>query len=180
MAIIGAGISGLAAAKQLARYHPVVFEASDSIGGVWKHCSYRSTRLQTPRCDFEFSDYPWPERDNSTFPTYAEILEYLNGYVVQFKLLNFIRFNTKVVEVRFIGEPEKAGSDGMWGTNGHPLEGRPVWEVAVKTDGSDAVQVIIFLGFPLLEKDFLSEHLLTQKCPSRLSSWLQVLVSKRT
>ncbi|XXG58853.1 hypothetical protein AAC387_Pa04g1051 [Persea americana] len=140
VAIIGAGISGLAAAKQLSHYNPVVFEATSSIGGVWEHCSYQSTRLQTPRSDYEFSDYHWPERDNPTFPTYAEILEYLDGYVVKFNLLSFIRFNTMVVEVRFIGEPE-FGSDGiLWGTCGHPLPGRPVWEVAVRTDGSDTVQ----------------------------------------
>ncbi|MFS7967940.1 putative flavin-containing monooxygenase [Helianthus anomalus] len=72
--IIGGGISGLAAAKQLAEYNPIVLEATDSIGGVWKHCSFRTTKLQTPRCYYEFSDYPWPLRDNSTFPSYTEIL----------------------------------------------------------------------------------------------------------
>ena len=40
VAIIGGGISGLAAAKQMAAYDPVVFEATPSIGGVWKHCVY--------------------------------------------------------------------------------------------------------------------------------------------
>jgi len=38
VAIIGGGISGLAAAKQLAAHDPVVFEATASIGGGWKHC----------------------------------------------------------------------------------------------------------------------------------------------
>jgi protoporphyrinogen oxidase len=32
--IIGAGVSGLAIAKQLSHYNPIVFEATDSIGGV--------------------------------------------------------------------------------------------------------------------------------------------------
>lgn len=187
VAIIGAGISGLAAAKQLSHYNPVVFEASSSIGGVWEHCSYQSTRLQAPRCDFEFSDYHWPERDNPTFPTYAEILEYLDGYVVKFNLLNFIRFNTMVVEVRFIGEPEFS-SDGKWGTCGQPLAGRPAWEVAVLTDGSDTVEVIIFLGSASLASssgpsDFQKKKKkkekknppemtipLTKKLPSTLSS----------
>ncbi|KAH0969715.1 hypothetical protein GBA52_028311 [Prunus armeniaca] len=75
--IIGAGISGIAAAKQLSGHSPVVFEATDSIGGVWKHCSYNCTKLQTPRCDFQFSDYPWAERDNSSFPSHVEVLDYL-------------------------------------------------------------------------------------------------------
>ncbi|XP_058109033.1 probable flavin-containing monooxygenase 1 [Magnolia sinica] len=144
VAIIGAGISGIAAAKQLAVHKPVVFEASDSIGGVWKHCSYESTKLQTPRRDYEFSDYPWPDRDNSTFPTYIEILEYLHGYATQFDLLKYVQFNSKVVEVRFVGEPESTGSDGRWGLHGRPLAGQPVWEVAVKTNGSDTIQWYAF------------------------------------
>ncbi|KAJ8621257.1 hypothetical protein MRB53_029786 [Persea americana] len=144
VAIIGAGISGIAAAKQLSHLKPVVFEASGSIGGVWKHCSYRSTRLQTPRCDYEFSDYLWPERDNSTFPTSTEILEYLHGYATHFDVLKCVRFNSKVVEMRFIGEPDATGPGGIWGADGRPLAGRPVWEVAIKTNGSDTVQWYTF------------------------------------
>lgn len=146
VAIIGAGISGIAAAKQLSHLSPVVFEASGSIGGVWEHCSYRSTRLQTPRCDYEFSDYLWPERDNSTFPTSTEIVEYLHGYATHFDLLKYVRFNSKVVEMRFVGEPEAAGPGETWGADGRPLAGRPVWEVAIKTNGSDTLQVIDLLG----------------------------------
>ncbi|KAL6010518.1 hypothetical protein ACLOJK_000952 [Asimina triloba] len=144
VAIIGAGISGLAAAKQLAAHKPVVFEASSSIGGVWTHCAYRSTRLQTPRRDYEFSDFPWPDRDNHTFPTYLEIQEYLYAYATHFDVLKYIRFDSKVVELRFIGEPESTGSDGRWGLHGLPLAGQPVWEVGVATKGSDTVQWYAF------------------------------------
>uniref|UniRef100_A0A453IXD4 Flavin-containing monooxygenase n=1 Tax=Aegilops tauschii subsp. strangulata TaxID=200361 RepID=A0A453IXD4_AEGTS len=75
VAIIGGGISGLAAAKQMAAYDPVVFEATPSVGGVWKHCVYRTTRLQTPRPDYEFSDYSWKNRDDPSFPTHTEIVD---------------------------------------------------------------------------------------------------------
>ncbi|XP_076957145.1 putative flavin-containing monooxygenase 1 [Bidens hawaiensis] len=122
--IIGGGISGLAAAKELAQYHPVVLEATDSIGGVWKHCSFRTTKLQTPRCDYEFSDFPWPLRDNSSFPSHTEILEYLNSYATHFDLFKFIKFNSRVIEIRLANDqPEK-----------------PVWEVAVQTNGSGDIQ----------------------------------------
>ncbi|KAK9075772.1 hypothetical protein SSX86_004101 [Deinandra increscens subsp. villosa] len=123
--IIGGGISGLAAAKQLAQYNPVVLEATDSIGGVWASCSFRTTKLQTPRCDYEFSDFPWPLRDNSSFPSYTEILDYLNSYATHFDLLKFIKFNSKVVEIRL------ASSSHDHPASSFQLSGRPVWEVAV-------------------------------------------------
>ncbi|KAJ8423025.1 hypothetical protein Cgig2_013031 [Carnegiea gigantea] len=142
IAIIGAGISGLAAAKQLAKYKPVVFEATDSIGGVWQHASFRSTKLQTPRCDYEFSDFPWPDRDNSSFPSHTEIIEYLHAYATHFDVLKFVRFNSKVVELRFVGDREGGGCGGDYG---QLLAGHPAWEVAVQTGHDpEAVQRYMF------------------------------------
>ncbi|XP_043706850.1 probable flavin-containing monooxygenase 1 [Telopea speciosissima] len=140
--IIGAGISGIAAAKQLSGYEPVVFESTDSIGGVWKHCSYKSTRLQTPQCDYEFSDFPWPERDNSTFPTYVEILDYLHNYATHFDVLKYVKFNSRVVEIRFIGDRET--TNFRRGEYGNLLSSRPVWEVAVQTKHSETLQWYAF------------------------------------
>ncbi|CAK9159244.1 unnamed protein product [Ilex paraguariensis] len=142
--IIGAGISGVAAAKQLSKHNPVVFEATDSLGGVWKHCSYRSTKLQTPRCDYEFSDFPWTQRDNTTFPSYAEILDYLYSYAVHFDVLKFVMFNSKVVEIRFTGDPETTDIGGKLGEYGRVLSGKPVWEVAVQTNPSETIQWYAF------------------------------------
>ncbi|KAE8675321.1 putative flavin-containing monooxygenase 1 [Hibiscus syriacus] len=129
--IIGAGISGIAAAKQLSHHNPIVLEATHSIGGVWKHCSFPSTKLQTPRCDLEFSDYPWPERDNSSFHSYLEILEYLHGYAMHFDVLKYVRFGSKVVEIRYVSDGLTANSDGP-GDFGPLLSGHPAWEVAVE------------------------------------------------
>ncbi|KAL0315910.1 UNVERIFIED_CONTAM: putative flavin-containing monooxygenase 1 [Sesamum radiatum] len=142
--IIGGGVSGIAAAKQLREYESVVFEATDSIGGVWKHCSYRSTRLQTPRCDYEFSDFPWaPQRDNNScsFPSYKEVLEYLHSYATHFDVLKLVKFNSKVVEIRFVGELERSGEYGSL------LPGRPLWEVGVQTTQSETIQ---WYGFEFL------------------------------
>lgn len=140
IAIIGAGVSGIAAAKQLAHHDPVVFEASDSIGGVWSHCSYSSTKLQSARCDYEFTDFPWPKREDSSFPSHLEVLEYLNSYARHFDVLKRVRFNSKVVALRFIG----SGEDERPGEYGSLLAGRPVWEVAVQTNNSENIQVAIF------------------------------------
>nr|XP_028962328.1 probable flavin-containing monooxygenase 1 [Malus domestica] len=135
--IIGAGISGIAAAKQLSGHSPVVFEATNSIGGVWRHCSYNSTKLQTPRCDFEFSNYPWAERDNSSFPSHVEVLEYLHGYATHFDLLKYVKFESKVVEVRYVGgighqTTTQFPGNSNSGEYGNLLNGDPVWEVAVQ------------------------------------------------
>ncbi|KAE8665296.1 putative flavin-containing monooxygenase 1 [Hibiscus syriacus] len=141
--IIGAGISGIAAAKQLSHHNPIVLEATDSIGGVWKHCSFASTKLQTPRCDFEFSDYPWPERDNSSFPTHLEILEYLHGYATHFDVLKHVRFNSRVIEIRYVSTGQTMNIDAMAagpGEFGPLLSGHPVWEVAVETHPSKTVE----------------------------------------
>lgn len=150
--IIGAGISGVAAAKQLSEYDPIVFEATECLGGVWKHCSYKSTKLQTPRCDYEFSDYPWPQRDyNTSFPSYEEILDYLHSYATHFDVLKFIKFNSKVVEIKFVGnyQPEELEeNEGVMAASDHEygnlLSGQPVWEVAVHNTQSDSIEVFLF------------------------------------
>ncbi|XP_041006840.1 probable flavin-containing monooxygenase 1 [Juglans microcarpa x Juglans regia] len=148
IAIIGAGVSGLAAAKQVSRHNPIVFEASDSTGGVWRHCSYSSTKLQSRRCDYEFSDFPWRERNNASFPSHTEIIEYLDSYAEHFDLLKFVRFNSKVVEIKFVGSdhdsPADAATDFMSKKPGSLLPGHPVWEVAVQTNHSKDVQWYAF------------------------------------
>lgn len=143
LGIIGAGVSGIAAAKQLAHYNPIILEASDSIGGVWRHCSYNSTKLQSHRCDYEFSDFPWPDRDNTEYPSHLEILAYLNSYAEHFDVLKFVRFNSKVVEVRFVGDRETTdfGVKPVEFQSLSPAGGQPVWEVAVQTNDSETIQV---------------------------------------
>jgi dimethylaniline monooxygenase (N-oxide forming) len=143
VAIIGGGISGLAAARQLAPHDPVVFEATASVGGVWKHCAYRTTRLQTPRPDYEFSDYPWRNREDPTFPTHAEIVEYLEGYADEFGLWRYIALGSKVVDVKFLGG-RAAGFTELWSGTGEALQGKPMWEVGVATAGSDDVRYYQF------------------------------------
>lgn len=146
LGIIGAGVSGLAAAKQLAHHNPIVLEASDSIGGVWRHCSYSSTKLQSHRRDYEFSDFPWPDRDNADFPSHLEILDYLNSYAQHFDVLKFVRFNSKVVEVRFVGDRETVDFSVNPVEYGglSPGGGQPVWEVSVQSNDSEAIQVVSY------------------------------------
>lgn len=145
IAIIGAGVSGIAAAKQLRHHNPIVFEASDTIGGVWKSCAYQSTKLQSIRKDYEFSDFPWPNRDDPSFPSHVEILDYLESYAKQFDVLKFVKFNSKVLELRFVRHQETADQiEGNAGVYGSPLPGRPVWEIAVQINDSENLEVCCF------------------------------------
>ncbi|KAK8520276.1 hypothetical protein V6N13_031261 [Hibiscus sabdariffa] len=135
-AIIGAGFSGIAAAKQLCHHNPIVFEASDCIGGVWKSCTYNSTKLQSTRKNYEFAEFPWPNRNDPSFPSKLEVLDYLESYVKHFDVLKLIKFNSKVVELRFVGN---AGY--CWD---QPSQGQPVWEIAVQTKDSDNLKWYAF------------------------------------
>lgn len=143
--IIGAGVSGIAAAKQLYHHNPVVFEASDSIGGVWRTCAYNSTKLQSARKGYEFSDFPWPNRDDPSFPTHVEIVDYLESYAKHFDVLKFVKFNSKVMELRFVGQQGTNELGGNGGAYGSPLPGHPVWQIAVQTNGSQNLQVCCFV-----------------------------------
>ncbi|CAI8610944.1 unnamed protein product [Vicia faba] len=141
--IIGGGVSGIAIAKQLSHLNPIVFEASDSIGGVWKHCTYNSTKLQSHRRDYEFTDFPWPERDNNDFPTHVEVVDYLRSYAKYFDVVKNIRFKSKVVELRFSGNTNS--EFGGLGLScdleyGCLLPGQSMWDVAVQTNDSHAIQ----------------------------------------
>ena len=89
VAVIGAGASGLVAARQLihAGLHPTIFEASNAIGGAWnskgtgKMWNGLHTNLSKYTC--RFSDFPWPD-GTSTFPSVDEMHDYLEGYSDKF------------------------------------------------------------------------------------------------
>jgi dimethylaniline monooxygenase (N-oxide forming) / hypotaurine monooxygenase len=71
IAVIGAGVSGLAAAKCLLEegLEPVIYEQAPQIGGLWNYeealpdgggVMYRSLRINTSKHTLAFSDFPLP------------------------------------------------------------------------------------------------------------------------
>ncbi|GJN03526.1 hypothetical protein PR202_ga20981 [Eleusine coracana subsp. coracana] len=79
VAIVGAGPS----------FQPVVFQASNTVGGVWAR-TLASTKLQTPAAEFLFSDFPWPA-GTAEFPSHDQVLAYLTAYAKRFGVLERIR-----------------------------------------------------------------------------------------
>lgn len=99
IAIVGAGIAGLACAKVLGREgFPVeVFERAPDVGGVWSATRrYPGLRAQNSKHTYHFSDFPMPE-DYPAVPDGAQMQAYLEGYVQHFGLRERLRLGTEVV-----------------------------------------------------------------------------------
>ncbi len=81
IAIVGAGVSGIAAAHTLSKcgHEAVVFEKSFDFGGVWA-LGYPGVRLQNTRDHYHISDLPWPFEPD-LHPTGAQIRKYLEHVV---------------------------------------------------------------------------------------------------
>lgn len=103
VAVIGAGISGIAAANILKKngFTAVVFEKSEHIGGVWAK-AYPGVHLQNIYPQYHLSDFPWPFQPDF-HPTGEQIRRYLQEAVDYLQL--DVRPRHEVLEL----EEEKAG-----------------------------------------------------------------------
>lgn len=113
--IIGAGSSGIAAAKALheAKIPFDCIEASDRIGGNWvfgnkngMSSAYEGLYINTSRDRMQYSDFPMP-KSYPDFPHHTQIAKYFEDYVDHFGFREHIRFETLVERVE-----ERA--DGTW------------------------------------------------------------------
>ncbi|MDF5710327.1 MAG: NAD(P)/FAD-dependent oxidoreductase [Nostoc sp. S4] len=99
--VIGAGISGLVAAKTFIEegYEVTVFEKQKSLGGVWeKSRTYPGLTIQNTRDTYAFSDYPMPA-SYPEWPTAEQMQKYLESYAQHFGVMEKIRFHTEVTKV---------------------------------------------------------------------------------
>lgn len=108
VAIIGAGPSGLVAAKEAIAcgLNPTVFEKGSTIGGLWKpQTGFTWDGMHTNISHYtnRFSDFDWKEGVQD-FPTTEEVYEYLCQYADHFKINRCISLNTEVAKVQRAGE----------------------------------------------------------------------------
>jgi cation diffusion facilitator CzcD-associated flavoprotein CzcO len=97
IAVIGAGISGIAAANVLKKngFVPVVFEKHDRIGGVWA-TAYPDVHLQNISTQYHLSDFDWPFEPD-LHPTGEQVMRYLTAAVEHLGL--DIRLGHEVLEL---------------------------------------------------------------------------------
>lgn len=112
--IIGAGSSGVAAAKALKdKGVPFeCFEKGSDLGGMWRYgndngasSAYRSLHIDTSRRNLGYSDFPIPDH-LPDFLSHWQVAEYLDAYAERFGVRPQIRFRTTVEDVSPI--------DGQW------------------------------------------------------------------
>lgn len=100
-ALIGAGPSGLAAARALqkAGIRFEGFEASSDVGGLWdidnpRSTMYASAHLISSRTTTQFTEFPM--QTTADYPGHRTLLSYFHDYADHFGLRDAFRFDTKV------------------------------------------------------------------------------------
>lgn len=116
--IIGAGISGIAAAIQLKRLgiHFRIFDRNGEFGGTWFVNTYPDARVDTSSYLYQFKfekNYPWSE----FFAARDETQKYLTHIVNRFGLREYMTFDTEIIsadwdEVRNIWRIKRRCPDG--------------------------------------------------------------------
>lgn len=113
--VIGAGPSGIAAAKNCVEFglDVIVFERDDKVGGNWVfdahtgHSSvYENTHIISSKAWSEYEDFPMPE-SYPEYPRHDQLQAYFEFYARHFGVYERIRFRHTVKHVRREG-------DGRW------------------------------------------------------------------
>ena len=117
--VVGAGASGLTAAKNLkmAGIAFEIIEQEDEVGGNWYYGKpnssvYQSTHLISSKEMTAFTDFPMPA-NYPDYPSHSQVCDYLRSYAKHFGLYEHIEFNTSVKHI-------ERTEDGLWDiTVGH-------------------------------------------------------------
>ncbi|XP_021538316.1 dimethylaniline monooxygenase [N-oxide-forming] 3 [Neomonachus schauinslandi] len=106
VAIIGAGVSGLASIRSCLEegLEPICFEKSEDIGGLWKFSDhaeegrasiYQSVFTNSSKEMMCFPDFPYPD-DFPNFMHNSKVQEYITAFCKEKNLLKYIQFKTLV------------------------------------------------------------------------------------
>lgn len=115
-AVIGAGPSGLAAARNLQKLGlPFTgFETYADVGGLWNIANPRSTvyesaHLISSKRMTEFAEFPMAD-SVADYPSHRELCGYFAAFADHFGLREHYCFNTRVLQVEPVGE----GAAPLW------------------------------------------------------------------
>lgn len=118
--VIGAGVAGLCAMKELDRAG-VPFEAFDErsgLGGIWRYqqapgrtCAWSGMHMNSPRGTYEFSDFPMPAH-YPDYPGRQQVQDYLDSAADHYGIRAAIRFNRRVEKVEPAGQGWRVTLDG--------------------------------------------------------------------
>ncbi len=138
--MIGAGASGLAAAKVL-RDRGLPFdgyEMGSRVGGLWRYGNdtgrspaYASLRTNTSRVRTGYRSFPMPS-DVPAYPGHADVLCWLEAFADTFELRAHFRFRTQVVRV----EPANRGGCRPAATGNPESAGTAAWDVTARDLGT--------------------------------------------
>lgn len=100
--VIGAGMTGMAAATKLAEagYDYVVIEKNPEVGGTWYENRYPGVGVDTPSHFYSFSWEIWPDWHHY-HPHGADMQRYMVEVADKYNLRRNMRFNTKVEKLVF-------------------------------------------------------------------------------
>ncbi|XP_029889586.1 dimethylaniline monooxygenase [N-oxide-forming] 3-like [Aquila chrysaetos chrysaetos] len=135
VAVVGAGVSGLAAIKCCLEegLEPTCFEQSEDVGGLWRYTDqaeegrasiYRTVFTNSCKEMMCYSDFPFPD-DHPNYMHNARLQHYICKYAEHFDLLRHIQFKTLVTKVKKRPDFSVTGQ----------------WEVVTQRDGKEETAV---------------------------------------
>lgn len=103
--VIGAGASGITAAKHLLQVgikNIVVYEKNDQVGGNWLYSAdgghssvYETAHIISSKKLSQYPDFPMPD-EYPDYPSHKLLLDYFQSYARHFAVDEYIQFNTCV------------------------------------------------------------------------------------
>ncbi|HZF84713.1 MAG TPA: NAD(P)-binding domain-containing protein [Burkholderiaceae bacterium] len=126
IALIGAGPSGLAGARNLQKLGLPFqgFEAHRDVGGLWdidnpRSTVYHSAHLISSKATTQFAEFPMADTV-ADYPSHRELRQYFSDFADRFDLRRHFRFGTRVLRVEPVSD----------------VPGTP-WRVTVQADGAE-------------------------------------------
>ena len=123
VAIVGAGLAGIAAARVFIDdgFDVTVYEKEPDLGGVWTGTrAYPGLRTNTAKKVYRFSDLAYPD-EVKDYPSATDVHAYLKSYAEKFGVTGKIQFNTEITRL----ERSETG-------------GKTTFNISTKTVGDDA------------------------------------------